>query len=442
VAGQTIGVLNIQSPRLDGFCRNDVIAMEALTYQIAAAIENARLHEALQQELAERKQAEVALRAEKQLVDALMDSVPDSIYFKDRRSRLTRINRKMMQDLGLADMAEAIGKTDVELFGPEFGRQTLAEEQRVLKTGEPIVGLLESRQLADGRLNWTLTNKVPLRDADGRIIGLAGVTREVNDLKRAEAVLKKHSEQLEEMVEERTKELRIAQEQLLRREKLAVLGQLSGGLAHQLRNPLGNIKNATYLLKMNCSRPEPPVEESLEILETEINRANRIISSLLDFARTRAPNRVDVNLERLIQEVLAQVALPDAPPIELVVQFASDLPPVQADPDQLSQVFDNLLRNGIQAMPEGGRLAIMTGVVEAGWVAVSVADSGIGIPPADLSQIFEPLVTTKPRGLGLGLALIRNLVEANGGRIQVESEVGQGSTFTVWLPVDEPGESV
>jgi diguanylate cyclase (GGDEF)-like protein/PAS domain S-box-containing protein len=152
-------------------------------------------------DITELKQAEEALRDEKTLMDALMDNIPDSIYFKDRQCRLIRINRKMMQDLNLDEMSQAIGKTDVDLFGEEFGRKTLAEDQHIMTTGEPIIGLIESRQLEDGQVNWTLSTKVPLPDASGQIMGLVGVTREINELKRAEEELRASEEKFRQFFE-------------------------------------------------------------------------------------------------------------------------------------------------------------------------------------------------------------------------------------------------
>lgn len=136
-------------------------------------------------EITEQKRVEGALRHENALMDALMNNIPDSIYFKDRQCRLLRINRKMMQDLKLDDMSQAIGKTDIDLFGEEFGRVTLASDQRLMTIGRPVVGLTESRQLEDGRINWTSTTKVPMRDNSGEIIGLVGITREINEVMRA-----------------------------------------------------------------------------------------------------------------------------------------------------------------------------------------------------------------------------------------------------------------
>jgi PAS domain S-box-containing protein len=150
----------------------------------------------ISRDITERKRAEKALRDEKALMDALMDNIPDSIYFKDRQCRLVRINRKMMKDLKLEEVSQAVGKTDIELFGEEFGRKTMISDQHLIATGEPIVGLLESRQLEDGRINWTLTTKVPLRDEGGHITGLVGITSEINEFMRVQEALRENEQRL------------------------------------------------------------------------------------------------------------------------------------------------------------------------------------------------------------------------------------------------------
>jgi signal transduction histidine kinase len=241
------------------------------------------------------------------------------------------------------------------------------------------------------------------------------------------------------MVQERTQELYEAQEQLLRQEKLAILGQLAGGVAHELRNPLGSIRNAVYFLDMALETPTPEIKNSLQILNRGVDTAERIIHSLLDFARTNVPTRQEIDLNHVIQETLSHVNVPEN--IQATFQRDEDLPLILADPGQLERVLDNLIRNAIQAMPDGGRLALQTSaspqVLEPGWVSVSCSDTGVGIPPENLEQIFEPLFTTKSKGIGLGLAITRTLVQAHGGSIQVHSQEGQGSTFTMRLPTGE-----
>ena len=245
--------------------------------------------------------------------------------------------------------------------------------------------------------------------------------------------LEEVQEELEEMVEKRTKELRDAQEELVRKEKLAVLGQLAGGVGHELRNPLGAIKNAAYFLNMVLEDADPEVSETLEILEKEVATSERIISSLLDFARIKSPNLQQVYINDIVTEATSRIKVPEN--VELVSQLDKSLPMIPADPDLLNQVFGNIILNAIQAMPEGGILTVKSEVSNPEWVSVSFADTGVGIPEENLCKLFEPLFTTKAKGIGLGLAVSHRLIEAHGGRIEVQSEIGKGTTFTVRLPI-------
>ena len=269
------------------------------------------------------------------------------------------------------------------------------------------------------------------------MVGVCGLAidnaRTYQEVKRAESALKEYSERLEEMVEERTKELRDAQDQLLRREKLAALGQMSAMVSHELRNPLGAILNAAYFLKMTVSdETSATTREFLDLIVEEVRSADRIISDLLDFTRTRTPNREDIVLSRLVTEVLAKRPPPEG--VGVTTDIAPDLSPVYVDAHQMKQVLVNLVTNAYQAMAEGGTLTISAQPGER-EVALSVADNGVGISEENRAKLFEPLYTTKTHGIGLGLMVVRNLVEANGGSIEVESEVGKGSTFRVRIPM-------
>ena len=263
---------------------------------------------------------------------------------------------------------------------------------------------------------------------------------DVRKIAESERALKEYSERLEEMVEERTAALREVQEQLIRRERMAILGQLAGGVGHELRNPLGAIRNAAYFLDMALEDPEPTVREAIEILEKEVKTSDRIITSLLDFARGKPPVRQEVDANGLVREILARIDVPEN--IEIVCHLNEELPHLSADPDQLGQVFGNIILNAIQAMSEGGWLTIRSDSADRGgpaegpeWVVVSYTDTGEGISEENLDKLFEPLFTTKSKGIGLGLALTRTLVEGHGGTIEVESMVGEGSTFIVRLPI-------
>ncbi|MEE9403007.1 MAG: ATP-binding protein, partial [Desulfobacteria bacterium] len=251
--------------------------------------------------------------------------------------------------------------------------------------------------------------------------------------KRAEEKLKEYSEKLEQMVEERTKEVKDAQEQLVRRERLAVLGQLAGGVGHEMRNPLGAIRNAAYFLNMALKDPEQGVKDAVGILEREVLTSERIISSLLDFARPEPATRINVDINDVVRTAVSRAPVPEN--VEIKSHLDETLPTVVADPDQLNQAFGNFILNAIQAMPEGGQLAIKSETPSPEWVAVSFIDTGIGIAEEKLGKVFEPLFTSKAKGIGLGLALTKIIVEGNEGTIDVESKVGKGTTFTVSLPV-------
>lgn len=241
------------------------------------------------------------------------------------------------------------------------------------------------------------------------------------------------SRELERLVTERTEEFREAQEQLIRKEKLAVLGQLAQGVAHELRNYLGAIKNAAYYLNMAQEKSEPEVKETLGILKKAVGDSERIISSLLDFARDKPPVRRNVSLNDVVQAALSSIAVPEN--VEVVRQLDGALPTILADPDQLTQVFGNIVLNAVQAMAEGGRLTVKSEAPSQECVAVSFADTGVGIAEENLAKLFEPLFTTKAKGIGLGLPVAKDLVEGLGCALDVQSEPGKGSTFTVKLPV-------
>ena len=231
----------------------------------------------------------------------------------------------------------------------------------------------------------------------------------------------------------RSQQLRHTQEQLIRQERLAVLGQLAGSIGHELRNPLGVINNASYYLKMKLADADEDIRESIEMIDEETQSASKIIADLLDFGRIKASDRASVDVSELIAKVIEQNPAPEN--INISTTMAEDLPPVFIDGRQIMQVLTNLVMNGYQAMPEGGELSVESGPRTAGSVRIEVSDTGTGIPPENLEKIFEPLFTTKSRGIGLGLAISKMLVEANDGRIEVESRVGEGTTFRVVLPI-------
>ena len=241
----------------------------------------------------------------------------------------------------------------------------------------------------------------------------ATVFEDITERKKAEDTRLKYAENLEEMVQERTQELKSAQDLLVRQEKLAVLGQLAGGVAHELRTPLNTIKNVAHYLRLVISEPNPDSLEMLDMLENSVETSDRIISSMLNYTRPHTPAYWTVDLVDIIQNITSQITIPENISIEM--NFEEPLPNLIADPIHMEVVFTNLISNAVQAMPDGGTLSIHGWHSEEngsqpGSISIAVSDTGVGIPPANMVKLFEPLFSTKISGIGLGLAISKILI--------------------------------
>jgi PAS domain S-box-containing protein len=288
----------------------------------------------------------------------------------------------------------------------------------------------------------------------GKMIAQATI-RDVTEHKQMEQEIQEKNNQLEARNEElrateeelrhtneelqtANKELKETHEQLVRSEKLAAIGQLAGGVGHELRNPLGAISNAAYyikgkLLRSSLARKEPRVMEFLNIMDEEIATSNKIINDLLNFARTGKPAVSLASLEAVIDSTLPRLNIPEN--ITVTKKLDADLPQVEIDVDQMRQVIVNLITNAAQAMPEGGELTISAHQTKRS-LEISITDTGSGIPKELIGKIFDPLFTTKAKGIGLGLAVCKSIIDNHKGSISVSSRVDKGTTFTIKLPLD------
>lgn len=246
-------------------------------------------------------------------------------------------------------------------------------------------------------------------------------------------------EHLEHEVEHRTRdlndaliELHHAQDALVRRERLALLGQLASGVGHELRNPLGVMTNAVYYLRTVLKGSTQDVHEYLDIIQQQVTLSEKIVADLLDFARSRTPQRSPAALAGIVDAQVARLAAPAT--VRVRVEVPAELPDVLVDPVQAGQIVLNLLTNALQAVGSSGEITVRAARVDDA-VECSVADTGAGIDPRNLGRIFEPLFTTKARGIGLGLAVSRTLARANGGDLTVDAAGGPGATFRLRLPV-------
>lgn len=330
----------------------------------------------------------------------------------------------------------------------------ITEEVGKVYLGVSLVGL--NKNIADMRRDGftvvaiaiimaSLATSLLLRRLVGRPVKqLVTATRRIADGDLAHKVALTTGDEFETLgdsFDRMTESLRDAQEELVRREKLSVLGQLAGGVGNELRNPLGVMSNAVFFLKDVLSDTDKQVREYLEIIDSEIDNSQRIISDFIDFFRMEKPQPKAVETREFIARSIELSAISDR--VSLQVDIPEDLPLVRIDPSQMRQVFQNLITNAVQAMPDGGTLRITARLpifrADADFVEISVEDTGTGIAPENMEKVFQPLFSTKSRGIGLGLAIGKNFVEANGGRIEVESRLGEGMTFTVALPVAGDG---
>ena len=243
--------------------------------------------------------------------------------------------------------------------------------------------------------------------------------------------------ELEEKDSEVQTERKQADEELLRIHHFAELGELYSGIAHELRQPLSVISNAIYYLKMTLPEADETTKEYLNMISDEARNAGDIISGFLKLTRTGLLERQEVEVSSLIDKALKKFTL--AENIELKKDIPADIPPILVDPTQIGQVFYNIINNAIQAMSEveNGELAIKAKSKEKEGktgVEVSFSDTGVGISKENTKKLFEPLFTTKASGIGLGLSICKNLVEANEGELEVQSEEGKGTTVTIIIP--------
>jgi len=375
-------------------------------------------------DITERKQAEQALQRAKVDWERTFDSVPDLIAILDNQHKIVRANRAM---------AEALGTTPEKCVGLECFRC-------VHKTDRPPDFCPHSKALLDGQEHTAevhehvlsgdfLVSASPLKDDKGQMIGSVHVARNITERKQMEKKLEEYSRHLERLVAERTKQLRDS-------ERLATIGATAGMVGHDIRNPLQAIICDLYLAETeleSCldSKCKSAIKESLVGIEKNIEYINKIVADLQDFARPLKPNVSEINLEQIIDETLNKYSIPEN--IIVKKQIEKDAQTFMTDASYVKRILTNLINNAVQAMPSGGTL-----VVEADGerkdVTLTVTDTGVGIPEDVQEKLFTPLFTTKSKGQGFGLAVVKRMAEALGGTVTFESQAGKGTKFIVRLP--------
>jgi two-component system NtrC family sensor kinase len=300
-----------------------------------------------------------------------------------------------------------------------------------------IVGILSIDDPVDGR-KPTQASLAPLE----LFIGLAAIALEsarlFKQLEGARNEIRDYAGQLEKKVDERSRELVEAQEKLLKAQRLATIGEVSAQVGHDLRNPLTTINtNLYYLHNVLPRKQKDRVEATLNSMQNAVFYANRIVEDLLEYSREAGLKKTRIVLSSLIKSSMGSVLIPKS--VEAVTDFDDNVE-ISGDTTRLTRVFQNLISNAVDAMPGGGKLTV-TSKVNGKEVVIDVSDTGAGIGEENLALLFTPFFTTKSKGLGLGLAICRRLVEAHGGRIDVRSKLGEGTTMSVTLPLYSPEDA-
>jgi two-component system NtrC family sensor kinase len=421
-SGRTKGVIVVGFDQPNDCGETQARLVDAAAQQAALATHVATLYQAARQSSAtlalevEHRTAEA--EAQRRFTEAIIDSLPLSLYAVDRNYRIVAWNRnRELGGQGIPRRA-VMGRNIFDVLTRQRREILEREFARAFETGE-IERIEQETKTTDGEAHHWLVSKIPMRaGGDGEVTHVITVGEDITA--RVEA-----------------------NRAVARAEKLAAVGRLAAGVVHEINNPLATISACAEALESRLNEgafdASPEVEdlrEYLSLIRSEAFRCKSITNGLLDFSRTRAGEHLPVHVAEVINSAARLVAHQKrGGRIEIQIEAADDLSPVSGDEGQLQQAVIALATNAIDAMPEGGRLTLR-GRNENDHVLIEISDTGHGIAPENLTKIFDPFFTTKEigRGTGLGLAVCYGIVAEHGGRLDVQSAVGTGTTFTISLP--------
>jgi PAS domain S-box-containing protein len=369
----------------------------------------------------------------RRLLQALMDGMPDRIYFKDRDCRLILASNALARAHGFHSGEELIGKTDWDLFTRPHAEQAFHDDNEVIQTGRPVIGKEEMETWKDGKEGWVSTTKLPLFDDKGKIIGLMGISRDITAIRQAQA------------------EKKLLECQVMQSQKMESLGVMCGGIAHDFNNFLMGILGNTGLALMDLERTSPAWKHVKQIEEVTL-KAAELTSQLLAYSGKSEFAMQSLNVTDLVREMVNLLKISIPRNIRIVYNLIDGILAVNGDPVQIRQVLMNLVINASEAIGKNkGTITIGSGLLTCGqdffkrcvirenmkpgdYVAISVRDTGCGMTEKVANRIFDPFYTTKESGHGLGTAVVHGVVKAHGGNIMLTTVEGKGTEFLILLP--------
>lgn len=419
--GRVQGALIAAFDRREDCGETESRLMDAAAQQAALSAHISLLYEAARESSAtlakevERRTAEV--ETQRRFTEAIIDSLPVSLYAIDRDYRIVAWNRNRESGGQGLPRGAVLGRNIFEVLTRQKREIIETEFARAFESGE-IERVEQETTDANGVTHHWLVSKVPMRDETGVVSHVINVGEDITA--RVEA-----------------------NRAVARAEKLAAVGRLAAGVVHEINNPLATISACAEALESRASEgafddsPEATdLKEYLALIRAEAFRCKSITNGLLDFSRTRAGQHMPVDISSVIESAARLIAHQKrGPQVEIVTEVSADVVPISGDEGQLQQAVIALSTNAIDAMPDGGRLTLGARN-EEGHVLIEISDTGVGIAPENLTKIFDPFFTTKEigRGTGLGLAVCYGIVTEHGGRLEVQSATGKGTTFTIRLP--------
>ena len=389
-------------------------------------------------DITERKKKEREIRESKEKFERLFMDNPEAAVYVNPDFHILDVNPCFSELFGYS-LDEVKGKHINSAIVP---KDKMEEAEMLDKKAEKryfFHGTVRKRK--DGSLVPVSISVAPIT-VEGRLTGYVGLYKDVTERKQMERKLQEYSEHLEELVEKRTRQLKEAQERLLKSERLAAIGEIAAMVGHDLRNPLTSIAGATYYLKTKLEQKmDKTAKDMVELIEKDIKYSDTIISDLLRYSREIHLELTETTPKSITKHALTSIKVPKNIRIS---NLTDNKPKIKIDAQKMNRVLVNITKNAIDAMPKGGKLTI-TSKKTNGKLEITFTDTGRGMQKDILEKIWTPLFTTKAKGMGLGLPICKRIVEAHGGDISVESIVGKGTTFTVTIPIKpklEGGEKI